>query len=357
MQPQNRDQAQQRADDIQAFQREAERLRQEQALPLDDAQMARLSEHHRRVLADFHDRFDIDSDKQTRRLSLSMRIASLLGALALGASLLFFFYQFWGLLPESAQVLILGGAPLLGLALTWQVRRRDPSGYFSKLAAMLTFVAFVLNLVMLGQIFNITPSDRAFLAWGAFALLLAYGCDARLLLVAGLICLMGFVSARVGSWGGCYWLQVGERPENFIPAALGVFLIPQFISQAGYAGFAATYRLVGLITLFLTLLILANWGSGSYLPGSHDLIEGGYQLAGFVLAALGIWLGTRRDWPEVVNGALTFFIIFLYTKLFDWWWELMPKYLFFLLLGLIAVLILVVLGRLRRSWLNGEERP
>lgn len=60
-----------------------------------------------------------------------------------------------------------------------------------------------------------------------------------------------------------------------------------------------------------------------------------------------IWLGVRREWADVVNTGLSFFVIFLYTKLFDWWWESMPKYLFFLVLGLSAVLILLVLRRLR----------
>lgn len=348
--------AQRRADDIQAFYREVERLHEEQALLLDPGQLDQLGDHHRQVLADLRSLYDIDHDTQTRRLSLGMRIASLLGALALGASLLFFFYQFWGLFSETVQVAILVGATLGTLGLTALVRRRDSTGYFSKLAAMLAFVAFVLNLVMLGQIFNITPSDKAFIAWGAYGLLLAYACNARLLLVAGLLCLMAFISARVGTWGGGYWLSMGEHPENFLPAAVAVFLVPQVLSQVRFGGFAATYRLVGLITFFLTLLVLANWGRSSYLPLDSDLIEGGYQLGGFALATLGIWLGARRDWPEVINGSLTFLVIFLYTKLFDWWWDLLPKYLFFLLLGLIALLILVVLNRLRRSWLKGGAR-
>ncbi|MGH7164243.1 MAG: DUF2157 domain-containing protein, partial [Nitrospiraceae bacterium] len=40
-------------------------------------------------------------------------------------------------------------------------------------------------------------------------------------------------------------------------------------------------------------------------------------------------------------------VIQLYTKFFDWWWDWMAKYLFFLLLGLIAVLLLLVFQRLR----------
>jgi len=34
------------------------------------------------------------------------------------------------------------------------------------------------------------------------------------------------------------------------------------------------------------------------------------------------------QWRHVVNTAVTLFIVLLYTKFFDWWWEAMPKYLF-----------------------------
>jgi len=78
-----------------------------------------------------------------------------------------------------------------------------------------------------------------------------------------------------------------------------------------------------------------------------ESVEHLYQVAGFILAGLTIWLGIRRHWPGVTNLGSTFFVIFLYTKLYDWWWDWMPKYLFFLLLGAIAVLVLLVLRRLR----------
>jgi hypothetical protein len=40
-------------------------------------------------------------------------------------------------------------------------------------------------------------------------------------------------------------------------------------------------------------------------------------------------------------------MIFPYTKFFDWWWAWMPKYIFFLALGLAAVLLLIVFKCLR----------
>jgi len=98
----------------------------------------------------------------------------------------------------------------------------------------------------------------------------------------------------------------------------------------------------------LPMLVLANWGSFSYLDLDHRLIEGFYQSLGFLGTAALIWHGTRNRWSEVVNTGVTLFVIFLYTKLFDWWWDAMPKYLFFLLMGLTAILLLLVFKRLRK---------
>lgn len=345
----NRSDAQQRADAIGVFNTELQRLEAEQVLQLSEPQRSRLQAHQQALLTQYRAAFDIDQNNQARQLSLGMRIASFLGALALAASVFFLFYQFWGLFGEVAQVAILLSASLLSLGLTLAVQQRDSSGYFSKLAAMVAFACFVLNIVMLGQIFNITPSDKALLPWAVYALLLAYATEARVLLAAGIVCLLGFIAARVGTWSGVYWLDFGQRPENFFPAALLMFAVPWLRPQTRFAGFAMTYRVFALLALFLPLLVLAHWGDGSYLEYPSDNIEAAYQLLGFVLAAAVIWLGVRRDWSDVVNTGLTFFVIFLYTKLFDWWWLSMPKYLFFLLLGLSAVLILLILRRLRSA--------
>ena len=99
----------------------------------------------------------------------------------------------------------------------------------------------------------------------------------------------------------------------------------------------------------MPMLVLANWGNGSYLPFAPHRIEGLYQVLGFVCAAAAIWLGAHREWPEVVNTGLAFFVIFLFTKFYDWWWEVLPKYLFFLALGVAAVLILLFLRYLRNA--------
>jgi uncharacterized membrane protein len=348
----SRTEAQQRADEIRVFQSELARLEREGVLNLSEEQRRAVTEHQGALLARYAQAFDIDRDVQAKQLSLGMRIASFLGALALAASVFFLFYQFWGLFPESAQVAILLVAAVGSFAATFAIQRRDATGYFTKLAAMVAFACFVLNIAMLGQIFDITPSDKALLPWAAYALLLAYACDLRLLLAAGILCLIAFISARTGTWSGIYWLYFGERPENFFPAAIVMFLVPQIVDHRRFPGFDAIYRVFGLLTLFLPILILANWGQISYLDYDRKLIEGFYQLVGFASSGAAIWLGAKRHWPHVVNTGLTFFVIFLYTKFFDWWWEIMPKYLFFLVIGLSALLLLVVFKRLRGAGLG-----
>jgi uncharacterized membrane protein len=339
--------AQLRADQIRVFRDEIARLEEESVLSLTEEQRQSVARHHEELLAAYAASFDIDRDHQAKQLSLGMRVASFLGALALAASVFFLFNQYWGLLPTALQVVLLIVASLGSLVGTFVIARRDSTGYFAKLAAMVAFACFVLNIALLGQIFNITPSDKALIPWAALALLLAYTFDLRLLLAAGILCLIAFIAARTGTWSGMYWIHFGERPENFFPAAFVLFCVPLLISHARFAGFAALYRVFALLTLLLPILVLANWGRISYLPLSSDVIEGLYQVLGFLASGTAIWLGARRDWPEVTNTGITFFVIFLYTKFYDWWWEVMPKSVFFLVIGLTSILFILIMKRLR----------
>jgi len=341
--------AQQRTDQIHAFNLELAELAREQLLTLSAEQQAAIDDYQQSLFSQFRNDFDIDHSQQEKQLSLGMRIASFLGAVAMAASVFFLFYQFWGRLGTASQVVILISLSLISFVATVIVASKDASGYFTKLVGLVAFACFVLNIAMFGQIFNITPTDNALLVWAALALLLAYAYDVRLLQVAAVLCVIAFVSARVGAWSGMYWIHFGERPENFFPVAILLFFLPQWLNHTRFSGFALSYRVFGIITLLLPMLVLAHWGYGSYLNIDPDIVEGGYQLLGFTLSGVLIWYGIRRNWAHVVNTGVTFFVIFIYTKFFDWWWDVMPKYLFFLVLGLVAILSLVILKRLRKS--------
>jgi uncharacterized membrane protein len=348
--------AQKRADQVKTFQSELGHLEADAVLSLNDEQKQAIHQYHEALLSSYSESFDIDRSQRAKQLSLGMRIASFLGALALAASVFFLFYQFWGKFSTTAQVFVLILAPLIAFVTTLFIAEKENTGYFTKLMAFVSFACFVLNIAMLGQIFNITPTDNALIVWAAFAFLLAYSCDIRLLQAAGIICIISFISARMGTWSGTYWLHFGERPENFFPAAILLFVFPLLVNHQRFWGFTPIYRVFGLLTALIPILILSNWGAGSYLDFDRDIIEGSYQFLGFLLCGLAIWLGIRKHWSDVVNTGNTFFVIFLYTKFFDWWWDYMPKYLFFLVIGLTAVLFLFIFKRLRNSgYLNFQQ--
>jgi uncharacterized membrane protein len=243
-------------------------------------------------------------------------------------------------------VSILIAGPILATLAVEISARKEKTLYFATIVSLVAFASFVLNLSILGKIFNITPSLNALLAWAVFALILAYTYGLKILQIAGILCIMGFLSAEVGTLFGCYWLSFGKRPENFIITGIVLFCI-SFIPHKKYYDFPFMYRFFGLLAIFISILVLADWGNTSYFMIPHERIEHIYQVAGFITAGLVIWLGIKKQWPAITNMGTTFFAIYLYTKFYDWWWKLMPKYLFFLIMGLIAVLLLLVFKRLR----------
>jgi len=352
---QSKNSAQYRVDQIAHFRSELEIIEKENIITLEGNQRSAIESYHSDLTAQLSSDFDIDSSNREKQLSLGMKTASFLGALALAASLFFLFYQFWGKFSTNIQVFILIAAPFIGLTATLYASFKETTGYFSKLFALVSLACFVLNLSMLGQIFNIAPSPNAFLIWALFAFTLAYASDARLLLVFGIICFCAFLSAQAGTWGGCYWINFGERPENFFPAALVLFLIPYFPHHR-FMNFDKIYRVFGMLIFFIPILILSNWGIISYMNITKDSIEVIYQIIGFAFSAGAIWIGIKRSWPEVVNTGNVFFTIFLYTKIYDWWWDWMPKYLFFLLIGLSAILMLLIFKRLRNSTIKRVQK-
>ena len=344
--------AQKRADRIRAFREELRTLEAEGVLALPDEQKLSLARHHDETLRRLSQAFDIDTTEAQKQMSWGMRIASFLGALALCASVYLFFYRFWGLFGTAAQVALVLAAPLLALIGTEFAARKERTLYIAGIVGLVAFGCFVLDLVVLGTVFNIAPSPRAFLPWAAFGFILAYTYGLRILLAAGILSLAGWLSATMGTWSGCYWLSFGERPENFFPAALVLILIP-LVPHRAYRDFLPIYRILGLLGVFLPILVLANWGEISYLRVPNARVESLYQIAGFAVSGVAIWLGIRQRLREVTNLACTFFVIYLYTKFFDWWWDWMPKYLFFFILGSIAVGLLLLLKRLRTVSLKG----
>ena len=345
--PLNREKAQKRIDQIHAFQKELESLKSEGILKISQEDQSSVSQYHSRLINDFSTRFDTDTTISEKKLSRGMRVLTFLGGLALCASVFFFFYRFWGLIPTSVQILIVVVAPLFALLGMKFAASKEKTLYYAALAALLALTCFVLNLSVLGTIFNITPSPKAFLVWGALALIVAYHLGLRLLLKAGLLCILAYIAASVGTVWGIPWFSLFERPENFIVAGSIMVAIPHIFKHQKYQDFPWSYHLLGLISIFISIFALGLWGGHSYMLIDYDTIEFIYQTLGLVCATVVIWLGIRFGDTGVTNIGATFFTIFLYTKFFNWWWDFMPKYLFFFIISVISLGLLSGFKKMR----------
>lgn len=339
--------AQARADQIRAFQEELAQLESELGGVLDGPQRARITTHQDALLADFARAFDVSTSESDRQLALGLRLASFLGALALCIAVVLFVERFWGGLTTGVQVSLLALATALALGLTEFAARREKTLYFAGLAALVAFAAFVTDVSMLGQIFNLVPSHQAFLLWAAFAGALAYGYGLRLLLLAAIVTGTVWMGGALASLGGLYWTALFSRAELLLlPAAVAVAL-GLLLHGTRQDGFCPIYRTTGLILLFWIVLWHAASGEGSILPLAPEQVEAVYQVFGFVVAGLAIWAGVRQGWNEVTYAGVTAFTILLFIKAADWWWDWMPRWLFFLVLGGIAVGVMLLLKRLK----------
>jgi len=343
----NRRQAQQRVDRIGAFREELIELEQEQALTLSPEQRTRLEAHWERLLADLAAQYGIDTTESGRRISWGMRIASLLGGAALGAALVLFLHRIWGNLVPAVQVLILLVIPLLLLAAAEFTFRRGADLYYTALLAWAVGVAFVMELSALGSIFNMAPSANALLAWGGFLVLIAYAYGLRLPLGAGLLLLSAYAASLLYAASGGFWADFLNRPESLLPAAVLGYAIPSVAHRNDPNDFGFVYRVDGAAVAFTALLVLSIEDHASYTPFSARTIETLYQVVGLVASGGVVWHGIRLGRSGLVNLGALGFVIFLFVRLQAWWWAWMPKYIFFLLIGLIALLLLFFFRRIR----------
>jgi len=343
---------QMRVSAIQAFREELGRLEAVGVLTLDPASRDRLTAHHEAELAALAARGGVDLTRAAARLSTGMRIATLLGTAALSAAYALFVNSRWGTLSTALQLTLVIVPTLVLVILTDVAARREPSGYVASLLSTVATIAFLTNLSVLGWLYNLPDSRMAFLVTGLFALLLAYGYRLLLPLIVGI--------AGVAVWGwtlgaiplGLWWRTGFGIMEPLVLTGLVAMTIPARLR--GPPAFAAWWRGAGAALLVLGILLLGEFGQLSWFVSFEmGTIEHVYQVVGAVgLAALLVW-SIRHEWRAATLVGTVGAVIFLYLRLVDWFWTLVPQWLFFLLVGGVAVAVLLVLRRLRRL---GEAR-
>jgi uncharacterized membrane protein len=342
-----RQDAQSRADRIREFREELATLEAEGALILTPEQRVRLDQHLSATLSQLAAAFDIDTTDSQKQVSWGMRIVSTLGGLALCAATVLFFYRYWGMLPTAMQAALMIVTPLAAVIAAEFASRRETTLYFTSLIAIVAVAAFILDLHVLGRIFDMPPTANAFLAWSTFGFALAYRYGLRLQLAAGVICAIVFIAAECAALLGGWWQSCFLRPELFLFGGLLAVAAGSFLPSPRFPEFAGAYRLIGLSFLFVAIFVLSLNGSDSFLPLSSASVEKFYEWIGLAATAATIWIGIRRQWPGIVTLGAAAFSVFLYLRLIVWWWDWIPHYLFFLIVAMISITLLAAFRRVR----------
>jgi len=170
-----------------------------------------------------------------------------------------------------------------------------------------------------------------------------------------------FALASIGSWFGCetgYVSGWGEYyvgmnyPLRFIPFSICVIALAFYFRSVRepkkYQRFFKPTYITGLLYLFVALWTLSLWGNGTASPSLLWSIL-------FGVVALGnIYCGLKYDDGPARGFGVTFFLINLYTKYFEYFWNVTDKAVFFLLLG---VSFWLIGSHAEKLWVFISQKP
>jgi uncharacterized membrane protein len=347
---------------------------------------------------------------QERELGRGVTILINLGAVILAAGLIVFFASNWIEFGRAAKIASLFALTLFfslgGFELTQEGRWNFP-----KLGTALVFlgcVMFGVDIVLLALIYDLTARHAwsLLMDWAVW-LSVAYLLRSRLILFLGLVGITSWFGAEVGYlWGG-YWIYLG-RPFHFIGLGACLLAVSGIHAWRGQRSFSAPYALVGLLLIYLSTLILSifdvqrglrsvEWQApfsvwlmlyGPYFVALVALAlihvrwrqtaltdppvlvvlfffaltllftgiawTPGHREVWFILlltlfASAGIYLGVAWESPVFLNTSIVFFALNLYTRFYEYFWDAMPKSLFFIIGGATLIFGGIWVERLRRK--------
>ena len=339
--------AQRRVNRIRAFRAELDALMSADAVSLTLDQREAIARHHDEVLRRLAAEHDVDRSESAGQLSRGIQIAAFLAAVALTAALYSLVSRFWGRLDLPLQATLLCAFPLMSLVAVELAAERERSLYVSSIFAAAALGTYWLAVVTLGQLLNVPLAPPALWGGALFGLALALAYGFRVVLAGGLLSLLAALSGTAFQAAGMPWTLVPEYPEIVTAAAFAsTTLAPRLQTQ--HASFGAVTRLVGLGVGFLGLLMLSTVGRASLLPAAAWITEAIYQAVMLLVCVAALAVAIRRQWPETVYLSAAALTVFLFVRFADWFWDWLPRYVFFLLLAAMAFAWLFVLRRLRR---------
>ena len=302
-----------------------------------------------------------------RLAKYSFWIALLCGAIAVGSLIINDTFINWlKNLYYTPDIVISVIAGLIAAAFFYFARRREkkyPEKIFSNEATMFTGVLFTACCIAyLGRAFDNGS--------GHFSLLfllsvfvygfLAWRMDSRLIWLFALVSLGSWFGTETGyqtHWA--YYFLGLNYPFRFVLFSIvlagSCYLLKK---QKWFDRFWELTYVVGLLYLFMSLWLLSIFGNYGNIDKWWQIRQISLFYWGVIsaaVAAIFLLFGLKTKDAIAREFGITFLLIFIYTKYFEYFWDHTNKTLFFAILGLSFWLI----GRkAERIWnINGKLNP
>jgi lipid-A-disaccharide synthase-like uncharacterized protein len=331
---------------IRAFRAELEALNAAGVAPLTQAQSEEIVRYHDALLQQLALEHDVDRTDAAGQLSRGMQIAAFIAAVALTAAVYSLVARFWGRLDLPLQATLLCAFPLMALVGVELSSQRERTLYIASIFALVAYGTYWLAVFVLSELVNVPVTPVALWGGALFGVALALPYGFRIIFGGALIALLVALAGSVFQAAGMPWTLVPEYPEIVTAAAfLLVFVAPRLATP--HRAFAAVTRGVAFAVGFAGLLLLSTAGPASLLPTPSRVTEVIYQAAMLIAATTALVVSVRKQWTETVFIAAAALTLFIFIRFVDWFWDALPRFVFFFLLAAVAFAWLVALRRLR----------
>jgi hypothetical protein len=291
-------------------------------------------------------RHDVDGSDATSQLSRGMQLASFFAAIALTAAVYSLVARFWGRLDLPMQATLLCAFPLMSLVGVEFAARRERTLYIASVFALVAYGTYWLAVFVLSDLLNMPVTPPVIWAGALFGVSLALPYGFRLIFGVALVTLLVAVSGSAFHAAAMPWTLFLQHLDIGTAAAFALTLAATRLRYP-YAPLAAVTRLVGFGVGFLGLLVLSANGTMSLLPMRAPIAEVAYQVVMLLLCMVTLFLAIRHEWVETVYVTAAALTLFIFVRFVDWFWDALPRFVFFLLLAAVAFVWLLVLRRVR----------
>lgn len=320
---------------IKAFRDECKSLARDGVFEFSPEQQAVVDEYHDELLRAYAYDDRVDLSGRDRSLRLGVRLTSLVGILALAVAVVLALRRSWGWLGTPAQLSVALLLPAVAMLALQHVATTRRGHLVARALPVLAFAAVVGNIEILGAAFSFAPSPWALLVYGVAGLGIAYACDSRVTLIAGALCLAGFAMTVPVVVSGAWWVDALRRPETGILVGMAYLAVSTLPSSAH---FAPWWRGIGLFLIAACLIVLSQDGSLTWVPSADArALEAGYTITTLALGLAMIVIGARNDWGGVGIGGAALLLLSMTMEYFDWGQRYVPRWLFFLLVAVVAL--------------------